>query len=303
MANTETYSIANDTLNGVVDVGSLHEEIATSIVSVELLGVSTGPSGGDDIFIDFVSAVTGADKTALDAVVASHTGDRIEEFLEEEDGFNLSVEDRDLNAPPTPDTDLFYIVGASPTGDWSGHTNAIASWNGNNWQFQVPAPGFGVWVKDESRTLVWTGVEWDFLGSDVVTNPFGTEYHGAQSTPTSTTTSIAWQTKVSLVTGTLQGGNYLLLVSYGWSSDTTSHDFEAQILQGQTRLGQQHKQEAKDSGGSNGSTGTDQRQYASRHFQLALPAGSHTFTFQHRTARSGNESSTWDAYMSLWKVA
>jgi hypothetical protein len=94
-----------------------------------------------------------------------------------------------------------------------------------------------------------------------------------------------------------------LLVSYGWSEDSTSNDFEARVLQGATVLGQPHKQEPKDSGGSNGSTGTDQRHYASRHFVLTLTENTYTYHLQHRTSRAGNESSMWDAHLTLWRVA
>lgn len=301
---TETYSIANDTLNGAVDAGSLHAEILASSIVTQLVGVSTDPTGGDNLYIEFVTAITSAEKASLDTIVANHSGASSEDdFLDDDTGWSISVEDRDLTAPPaSPTLDTYYIVATGATGDWATRDNTIASWNGLNWQFQTPSAGFGVWVKDEETLLVWTGSTWSEQGGGV-TSVFGTEFHGAQSTAISTTTSNAWRTKVTLNTSSLVGGSYILLVSYGWSSDTTRFDFEARVRQGATVLGEIHKQEAKDSSGRNGSTGTDQRHYATRHYVLSLSPGSYTFTFEHRTQVSGNESSTWDVYMSFWRVA
>ena len=67
--STETYSISGDFSNGV-DPGSLQSEIEanTTITTV----VNQVESVGDNCNINFVSAISGAEKTELDSVVAAH---------------------------------------------------------------------------------------------------------------------------------------------------------------------------------------------------------------------------------------
>lgn len=299
---TYSYSISQDTLNGLVDAGSLHVEIEA--VTSKIVGVSTDPSGGDNLYVDFDPDVTPAEKTAVDAVVAAHTGEIVADFLDSDTGWSIAVEDRDLTSPPgSPSSDDYYIVGSPATGAWSSRENSVARWNGNNWQFQIPSAGFAAYVRDEGVVVVWDGSEWGGAFDGGVSSVFGTQFQTASSVAISTTTSTQWQTKVSLTTGTLEAGNYILLVSYGWSLDSTSSDFEARVLQGDTEIGQHHVQEPKDSSGSFGSTGTDQRHYASRHFVLSLDEDSYTYYLQHRTSQAGSESSIWDATMSLWRVS
>lgn len=83
------------------------------------------------------------------------------------------VEDKDLSTPPGgPSDGDSYIVGSSPTGDWSGRANSIAIYDGTAgaWNF-VPGEddagtpitmgadqdGLRVFVKDEATTYRWDG--------------------------------------------------------------------------------------------------------------------------------------------------
>jgi len=296
----EEFSISGDTLNGTVDAGSLHTQVAATFAS--LVGVSTSPTGGDTLYIEFEPELDAGEKVTLAAIVGAHTGEPVDDFLDDETGWNITVENRDLTSPPgSPNTSHYYIVGASATGEWASHDNAVARWNGTNWQFQIPASGFAVYIKDEGEVVVWDGSSWGELGSSAQV-VFGNHFQSAQSPSISTTTSTRWQPKVKLTTGTLEAGTYILLVSYGWSMDSTSSDFEARVLQGDTDIGQHHVQEPTVSKKSFESTGTDQRHYASRHFVLSLSQGSYTYHLQHRSGRAGSESSMWDATLSFWRV-
>lgn len=49
-------------------------------------------------------------------------------------------------ADPTPGA--CWIVGSSPTGAWSGKSDALAIWTSGGWRFVMPTPGFAVWVGD-----------------------------------------------------------------------------------------------------------------------------------------------------------
>jgi len=63
-----------------------------------------------------------------------------------------AVLDKDLSTPPTsPSVGDRYIVASGATGDWSGHENDIAEWNGSSWEFTSPLEGMITYVKDEDK--------------------------------------------------------------------------------------------------------------------------------------------------------
>lgn len=73
----------------------------------------------------------------------------------------LTVIDRDLTAPPgSPTEGDRYIVGASATGDWSGHDNEIAVYV-NGWVFATPTQGWLAHAVDENNDLRFDGTDWN----------------------------------------------------------------------------------------------------------------------------------------------
>lgn len=73
----------------------------------------------------------------------------------------MAVLDRDLSIPPaSPSDGDRYVVGASPTGAWTGHANAIAAFQDGAWSFYTPAEGWMTWVSDEDLAIVWNGTAW-----------------------------------------------------------------------------------------------------------------------------------------------
>lgn len=73
----------------------------------------------------------------------------------------LAVADKDLSAPPeSPDEGDRYIVGASPTGTWSGHAMHVAAWQDDAWAFYAPVAGWLAWVDDESQSYLFSGGGW-----------------------------------------------------------------------------------------------------------------------------------------------
>src|SRR5437773_7644244 len=81
----------------------------------------------------------------------------------------LSVLDRDLNAPPaSPSEGQRWIVKASPapTGAWAGHGHAVAAWQDGAWQFSTPQTGWIAHVVDEGTLVVFNGTAWgDFFAT------------------------------------------------------------------------------------------------------------------------------------------
>lgn len=73
----------------------------------------------------------------------------------------LAVADKDLGAPPgSPTEGSRYIVAASPSGAWAGHTNHVAAWQDGAWAFYVPVAGWLAWVDDESESYLFSGGGW-----------------------------------------------------------------------------------------------------------------------------------------------
>jgi hypothetical protein len=74
---------------------------------------------------------------------------------------HLAVVDRGLNTPPgMPAVGQRWIVGSAPTGEWTGHADEIAAWDGGKWVFFAPKEGFLAWVADEDAVYAWTGAQW-----------------------------------------------------------------------------------------------------------------------------------------------
>lgn len=87
----------------------------------------------------------------------------------------LAVLDRDLNTPPgSPDVNMRYIVGPTPTGAWSGKAGQVTAWDGAAWCFHAPEPGWLAFVLDENGLLAWSGTAWEpTLGLDGQTPMLG----------------------------------------------------------------------------------------------------------------------------------
>lgn len=130
---------------------------------------------------------------------------------------------------------------------------------------------------------------------------WGSDAAFAESKPVSVRTATTPANKVVLNATASEAGTYRLAWSYGWSADTTSRDFEAQIIDGSSNQLMHHCQEPKDAGGQWEQTGTDQKHRASGFLYLDLSAGSHTFTLRWRSSFNGHEASIWDATLEFWR--
>ena len=76
-----------------------------------------------------------------------------------------SVLDHTLSTPPaSPATGDVYVVGASPTGAWTGFANALAAYYAG-WKFKTPEAGWRVWARNDNRLLYYTGTGWALLAT------------------------------------------------------------------------------------------------------------------------------------------
>lgn len=94
-----------------------------------------------------------------------------------------AVIDIGLNVPPDADPDAAYVIGPTPTGEWTGQNNKIAYAVNGEWLFYPPPPiaigfdydGLQVWVTTTDTEYTWTGTEWLPIssGGDAVLSVFG----------------------------------------------------------------------------------------------------------------------------------
>lgn len=72
-----------------------------------------------------------------------------------------SVTSRSLSAPPlAPAEGARYLVAAGANGAWEGQAGKIAAFQGGDWIFLPPQPGWQLWVEDEALRLCRSGAGW-----------------------------------------------------------------------------------------------------------------------------------------------
>jgi hypothetical protein len=66
-----------------------------------------------------------------------------------------------LSVPPSPaDGDSYFVNAGAAIGDWTGHANEIASWQGGVWQFYPAAKGLRAYIEDLTGFYYWSGGGW-----------------------------------------------------------------------------------------------------------------------------------------------
>ncbi|MFA4994210.1 MAG: DUF2793 domain-containing protein [Bdellovibrionales bacterium] len=74
-----------------------------------------------------------------------------------------SVIDTTVSTPPaSPATGDAYIIGASPSGAWTGFAGSLAGYYGG-WSIKMPVAGWTAWTRATSRLLYYTGSAWALL--------------------------------------------------------------------------------------------------------------------------------------------
>jgi len=69
--------------------------------------------------------------------------------------------------PGSPTTGDRHLVIATATGDWVGHEDDIAEWDGAAWDFTSPNDGFAVWNEATNVQKVYNGTVWVLFGSTI----------------------------------------------------------------------------------------------------------------------------------------
>ena len=71
------------------------------------------------------------------------------------------VEEVKDDPPAVPVVGTAYVVGMSPTGDWTGKARSIAAYSDGGWRFIPPIDGIRVYVKDVETTAIFRAGVWE----------------------------------------------------------------------------------------------------------------------------------------------
>jgi hypothetical protein len=73
-----------------------------------------------------------------------------------------AVEEPPTNDPPaSPAPGNCYVVGPSPTGEWSGYAGYLAAFSDAGWRFAAPVDGLAALVKSTATVATYLGGSWD----------------------------------------------------------------------------------------------------------------------------------------------
>jgi hypothetical protein len=78
-----------------------------------------------------------------------------------------SVLDELATPPGSPTTGDRYLIIATATGDWAGHEDDIAEWNGTSWDFFTHTKGAAVHIEDVGRHKTYNGTAWVAFGTTI----------------------------------------------------------------------------------------------------------------------------------------
>ncbi len=64
------------------------------------------------------------------------------------------------NPPADPAPGDVHALGATPTGEWAGQDNTLATWHDGAWVFITPLAGWRAWGVSEAELRIWDGTAW-----------------------------------------------------------------------------------------------------------------------------------------------
>jgi hypothetical protein len=158
----------------------------------------------------------------------------------------VKVEDDDLSAPPaSPTAGAWYIVGASPTGDWSSYSqyDLVQASGDGGWINVTPSDGWIAWIEDEDKLALFHSSQWNTLRNDETVNALAyATFQQTQDKGTSggSATTGAWTTYTlntevtNIITGaslssnqfTLPAGTYKIS---GWVHSSANADISLRL--------------------------------------------------------------------------
>lgn len=148
--------------------------------------------------------------------------------------------------------------------------------------------------------VMWTS---DKVNSEILSSTiFGSEYNYSESLSVTTTNATVYVPKLKLTTTSLPNGTYRVGWSYSYNHNANTNDFLGRIQLNDSNTITLLRVEPKDSAGSFGSTGTNQRYSASGFINLTL-SGINELDIDFASSSSGTTSGIWDARLELWRIS
>jgi len=142
----------------IADGGVDTTQLANSSVTTAKININSDLSFNSHKATSLATPTAGGDAATKDYVDSKING------LDWQD----SILDKDLTEPPSsPSEGDRYIVASGASGDWSGHDDDIAEYDGSSWDFYTPNEGFACRVEDEDRNYTYNGSSWVTFGSTV----------------------------------------------------------------------------------------------------------------------------------------
>ena len=78
----------------------------------------------------------------------------------------IRLDQSGINAPPeSPQTGIRVLVGANPSGGFTGHAGEIAAFDAGGWLFIRPMRGWVAWFTAEGELRVFDGADWQSLSA------------------------------------------------------------------------------------------------------------------------------------------
>jgi hypothetical protein len=89
----------------------------------------------------------------------------------------------ELDTPPTGSVAAGsrYLVGSQPTGQFTNFPGQVATWNGQNYQFRVPAESAIVYVEGSKRLRLYGNGTWSNLGGGAFQSNFTVSLSGGKT--------------------------------------------------------------------------------------------------------------------------
>jgi hypothetical protein len=169
--------------NGGLAFGGMRLPGPKILPEVEGLYVE-GNVGG--VNINFLNPVSGQSPTDPRHLATKQYVDGLAAGLD----WQNSVLTKNLTAPPTePRAGARYLILKTgrfisslplPKGEWAGHENSVATWDGSAWAFTVPNEGMAVFVEDENTAYLFVDDRWaPFMAMPSVAAGAGLRANGA----------------------------------------------------------------------------------------------------------------------------
>lgn len=117
----------------------------------QILQYKTATSSWENVTPDYLNPTNGYTKTEVDNKIST-----VVTGLEHYEAALSRVD----TPPAAPAANDLYIVGATPTGLWTGQANNLARWDGTAWQFEAPKANEAHLVEDVAETWHWNGTAW-----------------------------------------------------------------------------------------------------------------------------------------------